>query len=116
MAAALLVAALGGGVVAVAVASLAGVGEHTTTVREVSGFALPSNDVDLQQSGALSLRDIYTTDAPGVVQVTTTTTVESPRSNWFGNSFVPGTEVERSLGSGFVIDKAGHIVTNYHVV
>jgi S1-C subfamily serine protease len=116
MAAALLVAALGGGVVAVAVASLAGVGEHTTTVREVGGFALPSNDVDLEQSGALSLRDIYRTDAPGVVQVTTTKTVESPRSNWFGNSFVPGTEVERSLGSGFVIDKAGHIVTNYHVV
>ena len=66
--------------------------------------------------GALSLRDIYKNDAPGVVQVTTTTTVEQPRSNWFGNSFVPGTEVQRSLGSGFVIDKAGHIVTNYHVV
>ena len=29
---------------------------------------------------------------------------------------MPGTEVQRSLGSGFVIDKAGHIVTNYHVV
>ncbi len=118
MAAALLVAAVGGGVVAVAVASLVGVGEHTTTVREVgSGFALPSSDVDLEQSGAaLSLRDIYRNDAPGVVQVTSTTTVETPRSNWFGNSFVPGTEVERSLGSGFVIDKAGHIVTNYHVV
>ena len=116
MAAALLVAALGGGVVAVAVAALAGVGEHTTTVREVGGFAPPSN-VDLEQSGgALSLRDIYRNDAPGVVQVTTTTTVELPRSNWFGNSFVPGTEVERSLGSGFVIDKAGHIITNYHVV
>ena len=71
MAAALLVAALGGGVVAVAVASLAGVGEHTTTVREVGGFALPSNDVDLEQSDpALSLRDIYRDDAPGVVQVT----------------------------------------------
>ena len=37
MAAALLVAAVGGGVVAVAVAALAGVGEHTTTVREVGG-------------------------------------------------------------------------------
>ena len=38
MAAALLVAAVAGGVVAVAVASLVGVGEHTTTVREVGGF------------------------------------------------------------------------------
>jgi putative serine protease PepD len=116
MAAALLVAALAGGVAAVAVASLVGVGKNTTTVREVGGFPPPSN-VGLEQTGqALSLRDIYANDAPGVVQVTSTTTVELPRSNWFGNSFVPGTEVERSLGSGFVIDKAGHIVTNYHVV
>jgi S1-C subfamily serine protease len=116
MAAALLAASVAGGVVAVAVASLVGVGEHTTTVREVGGFLQPS-DVGLEQSGgALSLRDIYRNDAPGVVQVTTTSTVELPRSNWFGNSFVPGTEVQRSLGSGFVIDKAGHIVTNYHVV
>ena len=28
----------------------------------------------------------------------------------------PSTQTEQSLGSGFVIDKAGHIVTNYHVV
>jgi S1-C subfamily serine protease len=116
MAAALLVASVAGGVVAVAAASLVGVGEHTTTVREVGGFPPPSG-VGLEQSGgALSLRDIYRNDAPGVVQVTSTTTVDLPRSDWFGNSFVPGTEVERSLGSGFVIDKAGHIVTNYHVV
>ena len=116
MAAALLVASVAGGVVAVALASLAGVGEHTTTVREVRAFAPPSN-VDLEQSDpALSLGDIYRDDAPGVVQVTSTTTVELPRSNWFGNSFAPGTEVQRSLGSGFVIDKAGYIVTNYHVV
>ena len=116
MAAALLVASVAGGVVAVAVASLVGVGEHTTTVREVGGFP-PPNDVSLEQSGpALSLRDIYKNDAPGVVQVTSTSTVALPRSNWFGNSFVPGTEVKHYLGSGFVIDKAGYIVTNYHVV
>jgi S1-C subfamily serine protease len=117
MAAALLVAAVGGGVVAVAVASLVGVGKNTTTVREVGGpTLLPTEDVSGTSGGALSLGDIYKNDAPGVVQVTTTSTVEQPRGNWFGNSFVPGTEVQRSLGSGFVIDKAGHIVTNYHVV
>jgi S1-C subfamily serine protease len=117
MAAALLVAALGGGVVAVAIASLAGVGKNTTTVREVgSPTLLPTEDVSGTSGEALSLQEIYRNDAPGVVQVTTTSTVEQPRGNWFGNSFVPGTEVERSLGSGFVIDKAGHIITNYHVV
>jgi S1-C subfamily serine protease len=117
MAAALLVASVAGGVVAVAVASLAGVGEHTTTVREVSGNAFPPSDVGLERSGrALTLRDIYRNDAPGVVQVTSTTTVSGPRSKWFGNSFAPETQVKRYLGSGFVIDKAGYIVTNDHVV
>jgi S1-C subfamily serine protease len=116
MAAALLVASVAGGVVAVAVASVVGVGEHTTTVREVGGFPPPS-DVSLEQSGpALSLREIYSSDAPGVVQVTSSATVELRRRNWFGNSFVPGTEVKHYLGSGLVIDKAGYIVTNYHVV
>jgi S1-C subfamily serine protease len=117
MAAALLVASVAGGVVAVAVASLAGVGGHTTTVREVGGPAFVPSDVGLRQSGrALTLRDIYRNDAPGVVQVTSTTTVSGSRSKWFGNSFAPKTEVRRYLGSGFVIDKTGYIVTNYHVI
>jgi S1-C subfamily serine protease len=91
-------------------------------VREVvvPGFEPGSNDKDVTSTstrgGAKSLREIYKTDAPGVVQVTSTTKVQLPQSDWFGNSFgIPGTEVQQSLGSGFVIDKAGYIVTNYHV-
>ena len=65
----------------------------------------------------MTLRDIYREDAPGVVQVTSTTKVRLPRSQWFGNPFgLPATQVQQSLGSGFVIDKAGLVVTNYHVV
>ena len=117
MAAALLIASVAGGGIAVAIASLVGVGEHTTTVREVGGLPLlPTDEISGQSGRALTLRDIYRNDAPGVVQVTSSAKVELPRSKWFGNSFVPGTEVQRSLGSGFVIDKAGYIVTNYHVV
>jgi S1-C subfamily serine protease len=117
MAAALLVAAVAGGGVAVAIASLLGVGGHTTTVRVVTpDFEAP--DVAGRPTGgrAMSIPEIYERDAPGVVQVTSTATVDLPRSEWFGNSFVPGTEVQRYLGSGFVIDKAGYIVTNDHVV
>ena len=118
MAGALLIAALAGGGVAVAIASLVGVGGNTTTVRIVTpGFVDPPTVGSRSTSGrAMSIPEIYERDAPGVVQVTSTATVDLPRSEWFGNSFVPGTEVQRSLGSGFVIDKAGYIVTSDHVV
>jgi S1-C subfamily serine protease len=119
MALALLVAAVAGGGVALAGASMIGVGEGTTTVREVvhDNFAAPSEIGSKSQArNALTLGDIYRRDAPGVVQVTSTTKVQIPQTDFFGNPFGSGTQVQRSLGSGFVIDKAGYIVTNYHVV
>ena len=119
MAGALLAAALAGGTVAVIGAALVGTSEHTTTIRELVPNP-PSVAGDVSQTSQerpLTVRAIYDHDAPGVVQVTTTTKVKLPQTDWFGNPFGPsGTEVQRSLGSGFVIDKAGYIVTNYHVV
>ena len=119
MAGALLAAALAGGTVAVIGAALVGTGEHTTTIRELvpAPQSLPGDISQTSQARPLTVRAIYDRDAPGVVQVTTTTKVKLPQTDWFGNPFGPsGTEVQRSLGSGFVIDKAGFIVTNYHVV
>jgi S1-C subfamily serine protease len=119
MAGALFAAALAGGTVAVIGAAIIGTGEHTTTIRELVPAAptLPADVSQTSQDRPLTVRDIYDRDAPGVVQVTTTTKVKLPQTDWFGNPFgPPGTEVQRSLGSGFVIDKAGYIVTNYHVV
>jgi len=118
VAGALFLAALAGGTVAVIGAALVGTGEHTTTVREIVEQApfSPSN-VSQSKGGPRSVREIYKLDAPGVVQVTTTQKVKLPQTDWFGNPFgLPDTEVQRSLGSGFVIDKAGYIVTNYHVI
>jgi S1-C subfamily serine protease len=120
-AAALLVAAVAGGAVALAGASIAGIGEGTTTVRELirePAFSGESGVSSRTQGGnGLTLRDIYKRDAPGVVQVTSTTKVQLPQNDFFSNPFgLPGTDVQRALGSGFVIDKAGYIVTNYHVV
>jgi len=118
MAAGLVVAAVAGGAVAIAGAALLDVGENTTTVREVV-LDRPTigGNVSQTDSRRMTLRDIYRQDAPGVVQVTSTTKVKLPRSQWFGNPFgMQGTDVQRSLGSGFVIDKAGLVVTNYHVV
>ena len=119
MAGALLAAALAGGTVAVIGAALVGTGEHTTTIRELvpAPQSLPGDISQTSQARPLTVRAIYDRDAPGVVQVTTTTKVKLPQTDWFGNPFgPPGTEVQRSLGSGFVIDKAGYVVTNYHVV
>jgi S1-C subfamily serine protease len=119
MAGALFAAALAGGTVAVIGAAIVGTGEHTTTIRELVQPAplSPGNVSQASEDRPLTVRGIYDRDAPGVVQVTTTTKVKLPQTDWFGNPFgMPGTEVQRSLGSGFVIDKAGYIVTNYHVV
>jgi S1-C subfamily serine protease len=95
--------ALGG---AYAVGSLDGA--STVTVREVSventaqpaRFRTPGN--------VLTIGEIYKRSAPGVVQITAT-----------GNTQVDpfgGTESLPALGSGFVFDKAGYIITNYHVI
>ena len=54
--------------------------------------------------GGLSAEQVYTHAAPAVVQITSTLAGQS------------GSEPTGRLGSGFVLDKDGHIVTNYHVV
>jgi S1-C subfamily serine protease len=115
---ALLAAALLGGGVALGGAALFGdLGGKTTTVREVRGSGAP---VSATQTAAattrLSIRQIYKRAAPGVVQVTSTTVVSVPPDPFFGNPFFPQQQRQQSLGSGFVVDKAGHVVTNYHVV
>jgi S1-C subfamily serine protease len=109
--------ALGGGL-ALAGAALVGGFGTTTTVREVAA-PLPSpislNERSAAGAGALSVNAIYKHAAPGVVQVTATQVVSTPGVDPFGFAF-PAQQKSEALGSGFVIDKAGHIVTNYHVV
>jgi S1-C subfamily serine protease len=121
-AAALLAAGAVGAAVAVGlVAAAGGIGGGTTTVREVlsSGGqpALQGASVS-RATKPLSIHDIYAHAAPGVVQVTATsrvTTAPDPFLDPFGFGG-PTMQTQQALGSGFVIDKAGHIVTNYHVV
>ena len=56
----------------------------------------------------MSVNEIYERAASGVVRVNST-------SNSTAASGL-GSQQTSALGSGFVIDKTGHIVTNYHVV
>jgi S1-C subfamily serine protease len=109
--AALAGAALLGGAAALAGAVVLGVGgDGTTTVVQAPTPAAPA----VASSGGLSVREIYRLSAPGVVQITASTEPSVQTDPTFGTPFeTPG---QQALGSGFVIDKAGHIVTNYHVV
>ena len=107
-----------GGALALGGAAVVGGFDTTTTVREIAS-PLPA-PISLTQpaakSGALSVNAIYKHAAPGVVQVTATQVVSSRSVDPFFGFAFPAQQKSRALGSGFVIDKAGHIVTNYHVV
>jgi S1-C subfamily serine protease len=101
-----------GGAIALGGAWLAGgFGSNTTTVREIVQPPLSPTPQVAQKSGGLTIAEIYDRSAPGVVQITSR--VVTTTTDIFGQQFP---QEGRSLGSGFVIDKAGHVVTNYHVV
>jgi S1-C subfamily serine protease len=100
-AASLAAAALGGGLAVGAVALLGGFeGSETTVVTETSA---PETSTTTTPARTLTAGEVYDRTAPGVVQITST-----------GGG--PVSSAQTALGSGFVVDKAGHIVTNFHVV
>jgi S1-C subfamily serine protease len=80
-------------------------GENTVTVREVT-VESTSQPTAFRPGQALSIADVYKRSAPAVVQITATA-----NANPFGSE-----SQQRALGSGFVFDKAGYIITNYHVI
>jgi putative serine protease PepD len=105
---ALVAAGLLGGTVALAVAQALGDLGTTTTIRELVDNGTPSSAA-FKQSKGLTPGQVYRRSAGGVVQIEATGPIQA-------DPFDPIPQRDRSLGSGFVIDKAGHIVTNYHVV
>jgi S1-C subfamily serine protease len=93
----LVVAGAGAGL-ALAGAALTGNLGSSTTIEQVN--TTPPIAASLASSGrALTVQEIYRLDAPGVVRISDT-----------------GGAAHHSLGSGFVIDKAGHSVTSNLVV
>jgi S1-C subfamily serine protease len=107
-------AVVGGGAALGGAALLGGLDGRTTVVREVP---VPGTEpaAFARQGDRLTIHEIYARSAPGVVQITATSTQQVQPDPFFGNPFGQS-QTQEALGSGFVIDKAGHIVTNYHVV
>ena len=108
-------ATLGGGV-ALGLAAATGAldGSSVTTIREAAPRVPAAASATRLSSVGLGVNEIYRRAAPGVVQITSTTAPRSTVDPFFG--LQTQQPAQQALGSGFVIDKSGHIVTNYHVV
>ena len=112
----LAVAVIGGALALGGAAALGKLGDKTT-VQQVTTTAagIPTtSQSSTSAKTALTAEQIYRRDAPGVVQITATSVSQASTDPF---NLLPTTpQTSQSLGSGFVIDKAGHIVTNYHVI
>jgi len=108
----LLAGTAGAGIALGIAAALGDLGSTTIVTRSTE---VPAS---LQQpasvgSKALTIPEIFERTAPGVVQVTSTKIVKAQQVDPF---FRTQPQRVEALGSGFVIDKQGDIVTNYHVI
>jgi serine protease Do len=80
-------------------------------------FAAPARGA----TGVISFADVAARAMPGVVNIRTTSYVAGKDAKldlyqFFLRGMVPKSTSTHSLGSGVVIDKRGHIVTNHHVI
>jgi S1-C subfamily serine protease len=109
----LVVALVGAGLALGGAALLGKLGDHTT-VQQVLTTSRPATATVQSSSKGLTPEAIYQHDGPGVVQITATSVTQSAPDPF---NFFPSTpQTSKSLGSGFVLDRAGHIITNFHVI
>ncbi len=101
---------LGGMVVAGAFLAL-GITGHRSTQTIIEESPVAAQPASSGEAG-LTPHDIYERDAPGVVYVRAQI-IEQVQDPF---DLFPEQERSTSTGSGFLIDEAGDIVTNYHVI
>ncbi len=106
---ALTCAAIGGAGGAAVVAGVGDDSKSTTVVQQAPLVGAPASST---QSDALTPREIYKRDAPGVVFVRS----EIVQRSASPFDLFPTEQRGESSGSGFVIDESGDILTNAHVI
>jgi S1-C subfamily serine protease len=110
----LIVSAVAGGAIVLGGAAALGKLDAKQTIVRDTAPASQSEPAAFTTPHHLSIHDVYQAAAPGVVHITATTKAQTAPDPFFG---IPGgTQEQTAIGSGFVIDKSGHIVTNDHVV
>jgi S1-C subfamily serine protease len=105
------ISAVLGGLVVAAVFLVTGIAGHRDTKTIVEEGPVAAEPASSTKSG-LTPHEIYVRDAPGVVFVRAQEIeqVQNPFDLW------PVQQSSISTGSGFLIDRAGRILTNYHVI
>jgi S1-C subfamily serine protease len=103
------VAAVLGGAVALGGAAAVGTFDDASPTTAAVQASATTGAVPASAASALSINEIYKRSGPGVVQITSTLGSSTSGTDQFQQS-------SQALGSGFVLDKEGHIVTNFHVI
>jgi S1-C subfamily serine protease len=89
-------------------------GDSSPSSSEPATLASPAETVSDSGGGGGTVNQIYHQDAPGVAYIQATQ--DQPRSSGFSPFGAPPGGRSVATGSGFVIDDAGRIITNAHVV
>jgi S1-C subfamily serine protease len=111
---ALLGAGIAGGALALAGDAVLTDGSTTTTTVVREAPASPASATS--SSTGLTINRIYQRSKAGVVQINTSSVVSRVVPDPFFGFGVPQQERRQGLGSGFVLDRKGHVLTNFHVV